>query len=53
VTQEAAKSSKDIIKAFLEGASKSQAGRQDNGKNKLLMNHFLQENERMLRISML
>ncbi len=48
---EQVKSTKAILKAFRDGASQSTAGRLDFGKNKLLVQHFLDESKRLLKYS--
>ena len=46
-------STKAILKAFQEGGSQSSAGKMDFGKNKLLLQHFLEENNRLLKFTRL
>ena len=48
---EQVKSTKAILKAFQDGWSQSSAGKMDFGKNKLLVQHFLDENNRLLKIT--
>jgi hypothetical protein len=51
LTAEQVKSTRLILKAFKEGQSRSQIGKVESGKNRMMMHVFLAENKNMIRLS--